>query len=152
MLYLPKDKVAVIPLHDPDKTASGLYIPEVAKERSDQGIVKYVGPDVKDVQIGDHVFFSGYDGTQVAIEGEGIMIFLVEKSIQAIIHLGENPVVEGLYFIDERGDAQPATYELAIQWLTDTIQTPAMQAIRTGKRIGGSAPGKMEAEHLRSKT
>lgn len=148
MLYLPKGKVAVRPLADPDRTSSGLYIPEVAKERSDQGVVKYVGPDVTNVQIGDHVFFSGYDGTQVAIEGEGVLIFLEEKSIQCVIHLGENPVIDGLYFLDTNGVYQPATYELVMDWLIDSLNDPIMLAIKTGKRIGIS---KREAEDARLK-
>lgn len=144
MLYLPKGKVAIIPLQDPDQVGS-IIIPEVAKERSDQGVVKYVGPDVEHINIGDHVFFSGYDGTQVAIEGEGVLIFLEEKSVQCIIHLGENPVIDGLYFIDNKGEAQPATYEIVMDWLADTIKNPAMASIRSGKRLAGGTSKKDQA-------
>lgn len=136
MLYLPKNKVAVIPMSDPDMVGS-IYVPEQAKERSDQGVVKYVGPGVENVEIGDHVFFSGYDGSQVAIEGEGILIFLDAKSIVAAIHLGINPRVPGVWLQDTDGGFFPATFEATLEALARALADGgALEHIRTGKRAG----------------
>ena len=112
MLKLQANKVAVVPLFDPDKIGS-IYVPEQAKERVDQGIVKYCGPDCELVTIGDHVVFSGYTGTTVSIEGEGIMIILPEDFIAATL---EMPVtdVPGLYFQAQNGEYFQATYEQAM--------------------------------------
>ncbi len=81
MLTLPKDKVAVAYIGDPERTKSGIYIPDVAKERADQGVVKYIGPDVRSVKVGDYVVFSGWTGTVLHIEGEGGLIILPESHL-----------------------------------------------------------------------
>lgn len=70
MFKLVRNQVGFEPLFDPDKSSGGLYIPETAKTRSKQGIVKALGPDVKDIKIGDYCLFSGYDGTMVAFEND----------------------------------------------------------------------------------
>lgn len=99
MISLTENKIAISPLRDPDMTASGrLYIPDVAKERCDQGIVKHIGPKVKDVKIGDHVLFGGYDGVMVNIEGEGSLIILREQFIKTKFLHSVDPSVPGLYF------------------------------------------------------
>src|SRR5678810_1211728 len=71
MMKLVKDRVAVTPIFDADTSPGGIIIPDIAKERCDQGIVKYIGPNVKDIKIGMYVLFSGYTGTLVHIAGEG---------------------------------------------------------------------------------
>ena len=116
---LPR-KVFVRPLQDPDEIefASGvkLLVPDSAKGRSDQGIVKYVGADCKTVRIGDHVVFSGYSGDVLEIEGEGKLISLHERAIAAIIH--DEPLhIPGLYLKVSEGKFIPATHEGAIEIL-----------------------------------
>ena len=88
-LRLLSNKIAVIPLSDPDRTPSGLWVPDQAKQRIDQGIVKYRGPDCVDIVCGDHVFFSGYDGTKISIEGEGVLLIMRETYIRAVLLDGE---------------------------------------------------------------
>lgn len=121
MIRLLIDKVGVAPISDPNttegkpnytakekealgpdfkETGSGsLIIPDEAKERADQGIVKYVGPKVKYVKVGDYVLFSGYTGTtvQFAKDADGTIIIFREPFITAIL---DNPDtdVKGLYF------------------------------------------------------
>lgn len=111
MIHLIKDKVAVTPIFDPDRTAGGLWIPEQAQERCDQGIIKYVGPEVKTLKIGQYVLFPNYVGTLMEIEDEGQLIIMREQYITAII--GDIPFTEvpGLYYIDRYGEAIPASYE-----------------------------------------
>lgn len=70
MFKLVRNQVGIEPIFDPDKSSGGLYIPDTAKTRCKQGIVKALGPDVKDIKIGDYCLFSGYDGTIVAFEND----------------------------------------------------------------------------------
>jgi co-chaperonin GroES (HSP10) len=83
---LLRSDVAVIPIEDSDKSPSGLlHIPKEARQRCDQGIVKYRGPETKHIRVGDHVIFSGYAGTRITLAGEGILIILPEAEIEAIV-------------------------------------------------------------------
>jgi len=112
-MILPiKDRVAISPIYDSDVSASGnIIIPNEAKERCDQGIVKYIGPDVSEnIAIGDHVSFSGYTGTTVRIgsghgdyENDEILIIVPEPFIVMKI-LGVVTSLPGLYF--KSGDEQ----------------------------------------------
>jgi chaperonin GroES len=98
VLKFPKDKVAIAPIFDPDKSAGGIWIPDQAKERCDQGIVKYIGPKVEWVKIGMYVMFSGWSGELVKMTGEGDLIIMQEKFVVAEIGEVENIHVPGLYF------------------------------------------------------
>ena len=79
------DRVAVIPIEDPDTTPSGLYIPGSAKQRCDQGVVKYIGKDVKSVSVGDHVLFSPYSGTHVSTDVDGLLFIFPESDIACML-------------------------------------------------------------------
>src|ERR1035441_8973351 len=67
-----------------EKTASGLVIPDTAKEKPQQGEVLAVGPGRRadttgeiiplDVSVGDTVVYSKYGGTEIAVEGEDLLI------------------------------------------------------------------------------
>jgi co-chaperonin GroES (HSP10) len=83
MIELLDDKIAVIPLEDPDKIGS-IWIPDQAKQRADQGIVKYKGPNVSEIFVGAHVFYGGYVGTKVSVEGEGVLVIMSESDVQLI--------------------------------------------------------------------
>jgi len=98
-----------MPLDDPEKIGR-IWIPDTAKQRIDQGVVVYKGPEVKDVKIGDHVFFGGYAGTRVSIEGEGTFIILVEDQCLAVLLSDDRdpilPLSEVLRIIEKgRGEA-----------------------------------------------
>lgn len=130
MLTLPHNKVGCEPLYDPDTTASGrLYIPDVAQERCDQGIVKYVGDKVTLVKPGDHVLFSGYTGTLVEIQFEGRLIIMPESYIIAIIH-DDTIIVPGAYFRSREGEYIPATWE--------QLTNLAARALEKVNRVGRS--------------
>lgn len=99
MLRLPKNKVAVTPIYDPDTTPSGrIIIPDQAKERCDQGIVKYLGPECKWIKQGMYVLFGGYTGQLIHLEGEGKLIIMPEDFVVAEIGEVDNIQVPGLYF------------------------------------------------------
>lgn len=121
MLHMPRNKLCVEPLFDPDMSAGGIIIPDEAKHRCNQGIVKYIGESVRLVVPGDHVLFSGYDGSTVILQGEGNLIFLLEEQVACII-TDEPLVVAGLYHKDHDGNYFPATLESVIPSLTRTIE------------------------------
>lgn len=85
MIKLYGDKVGIIPIFDPEKSKGGIIIPDEAKERCKQGIVKYVGPLVTRVGIGAYVLFGGYTGQLFQLEGEGKLIIMPEDFILAEI-------------------------------------------------------------------
>ena len=78
-----EDKIIVKQAEAQTQTASGLYIPDNAKERPQQGEVLAVGPGRRDdkgeripmdVKVGDKVLYSKYGGTEVHYEGEDYLI------------------------------------------------------------------------------
>ena len=82
------DRVLVEPQEAETKTASGLYIPDSAKEKPQQGKVVAVGKGKKDhdmtVKIGDLVLYGKYSGSELKHEGSDYLI-LREEDILAII-------------------------------------------------------------------
>jgi chaperonin GroES len=78
-----QDRIIVERLEGEEKTASGLYIPETAKEKPQQGRVIAVGKgkvreDGKlqplDVKAGDKILFGKYSGTEIKIDGDEYLI------------------------------------------------------------------------------
>ncbi|MBO8158269.1 MAG: co-chaperone GroES [Thermosyntropha sp.] len=76
-----------------EKTKSGLYVPDTAKEKPQEGEVVAVGPGARDekgeripmdVNVGDKIIFSKYAGTEVKIDGEEYLI-LSERDVLAVI-------------------------------------------------------------------
>ncbi len=86
------DRVVVQPKPADDKTDSGLYIPDSAKEKPQRGTVKSVGPGrVEDgskidmtVEEGQEVLYGKYAGTEVTLNGEEYLI-MRESDIFGII-------------------------------------------------------------------
>lgn len=78
-----EDKIIVKQAEAQTQTASGLYIPDNAKEKPQQGEVLAVGPGRRDdkgeripmdVKVGDKVLYSKYGGTEVHYEGEDLSL------------------------------------------------------------------------------
>lgn len=82
------DRVLIEPMAAEQKTASGLYIPDTAKEKPQQGKVIAVGNGKKDepltVKIGDTVLYGKYSGTELKLEGADYLM-MREEDILAII-------------------------------------------------------------------
>jgi len=84
------DRVVVKPSDQEEVTASGIYLPETAKEKPQRGTVVAAGPgryeDGKRVPMtvepGDVVVYSKYGGTEVTVDGEDVLI-LRESDILA---------------------------------------------------------------------
>src|SRR3990167_3245371 len=135
MLTMIGSKIAVEPLIEPDRIGM-IWIPEQAKARANQGIVKYIGPDVKDVQVGDYILFGGYVGTTIHLEDEGLLIIVEEPFVQVIIH--DNTILEipGLYYKAWTGEFFPATLESATTLMRDAfMKSPQFLAqLRNRKR------------------
>ena len=72
------DRVLVEPKEAETKTASGLYIPDTAKEKPQQGVVIAVGPGKKEgpmeLKAGDVVLYGKYAGTEVSYEDKKYLI------------------------------------------------------------------------------
>lgn len=122
MIRLTAGKIAVDPMFDPDEAFEGgiIVIPDHLKGKVDQGIVRYIGPDVvHDIRIGDHVLFSAYSGTTIRVEGEGLLIILHSDFITCVL---ESPDTEvpGLYFYDGE-QYWPATREMATKFIADAV-------------------------------
>ncbi len=78
------DRIVVRPSEAEETTASGLVIPDTAKEKPQQGEVLAVGPGRRadatgelvplDIKTGDRVVYSKYGGTEITIDGEDLLI------------------------------------------------------------------------------
>ena len=87
-----EDRIVVKPLDAEQTTASGLVIPDTAKEKPQEGEVLAVGPGrfedgtrvPLDVKVGDTVLYSKYGGTEVKYSGEEYLI-LSARDVLAII-------------------------------------------------------------------
>jgi len=144
MITIRPKKVAVVPLYDPDKTAGGIWIPDMAKERVDQGIVKYVGADVSLVDIGDHILFSGYTGSLVNLDGEGTLIIMEEDFITAKLCEPAQVEISSLYFRGVGGEYFPCTYEMAMEMIAAFVRRSDWF-----RRINVTTPRPTEKEYER---
>lgn len=82
------DRVIVEPAPAEEKTASGIIIPDTAKEKPMRGKIVAVGSGKKDepltVKVGDHVLYGKYAGTEIQIDGHDYLI-MRESDIYAVI-------------------------------------------------------------------
>lgn len=82
------DRVLVEPAAAEEKTASGIIIPDTAKEKPQKGNVIAVGSGKKDepltVQVGDSVLYGKYAGTEITVDGKEYLI-MRESDIFAIV-------------------------------------------------------------------
>ncbi|MCI4666535.1 MAG: co-chaperone GroES [Bacteroidia bacterium] len=82
------DRVLVKPAPAEEKTASGIIIPDTAKEKPQRGEVVAVGPGKKDepttVKVGDAILYGKYSGTEINIEGTDYLM-MRESDILAIV-------------------------------------------------------------------
>lgn len=87
------DRLVVEPLEQEDVTTGGIFLPETAKEKPQQGKVIAAGPGrtddegkriALDVQVGDRVLYAKYSGTEIKLDGKKVLI-LKESDILAIV-------------------------------------------------------------------
>jgi chaperonin GroES len=88
-----EDRVLVKPLDAEQTTASGLVIPDTAKEKPQEGEVLAVGPGrfeegqrlPLDVSVGDKVVYSKYGGTEVKYNGEEYLILSARDLLAVVV-------------------------------------------------------------------
>ena len=77
------DRVVVKPIAQEEKTKSGIYIPDTAKERPQEGEIIAVGPGrltddgkriAMDLKVGDRVIYAKYGGSEIKIEDQDLVI------------------------------------------------------------------------------
>ncbi len=86
------DRAVVQPLEESTQMRGGLYIPDTAKEKPQQGRIVAVGPGryekdkrvPMEVKVGDTVLYGKYSGSELTVNGEQVMI-LRESDILAIV-------------------------------------------------------------------
>ncbi len=85
------DRIVITPLKQDEVTASGLVIPDTAKEKPQQGEVVAVGPGhlddnnkrvPVDVSVGDRILYAKYTGTEIKLDGEDYIV-LNEREVLA---------------------------------------------------------------------
>jgi chaperonin GroES len=89
-----EDRIVVKPNEAETQTASGLVIPDTAKEKPQQGTVLAVGPGKRaentgeliplDIKVGDTVLYSKYGGTEVTVNGDELLV-LNGRDVLAIV-------------------------------------------------------------------
>ena len=82
------DRVLVESAAAEEKTASGIIIPDSAKEKPQRGVVMAVGAGKKDepmtVKVGDNVLYGKYAGTEITVDGKEYLI-MRESDIFAVL-------------------------------------------------------------------
>jgi len=79
------DRVVIEPIEQEEKTASGIVLPDTAKEKPQQGKVLAVGPDVEgEIAVDNRVLYAKYAGTEIKIDDKEVLI-LREEDILALV-------------------------------------------------------------------
>ncbi len=87
------DRVVIEHVEQNEKTTSGIFLPDTAKEKPQEGVVSAVGPGrVNDdgktlpmtVKVGDRVIYSKYSGSEIKIDNKEYLI-VSEKDVLAIV-------------------------------------------------------------------
>lgn len=87
------NRVVIEPIEQDEVTASGIVLPDTAKEKPQQGMVLAAGPGERDedgdriamdVKVGDKVLFAKYAGTELKLDGKKLLI-LRETDLLGII-------------------------------------------------------------------
>lgn len=82
------DRVVIEPAAAETQTASGIIIPDTAKEKPQRGTVVAVGPGKKDepttVKVGNSVLYGKYAGTEISVDGKDYLI-MRESDLYAIV-------------------------------------------------------------------
>ena len=87
------DRIVVEPLEETEEMRGGLYIPDTAKEKPQQGTVVAVGPGRRtdkgellkvEINTGDRVLYGKYSGTEVTVDGNDYLI-VKESDVLAVL-------------------------------------------------------------------
>jgi chaperonin GroES len=87
------DRLVIQPSEQEEQTSTGIFLPETAKEKPQQGKVIAAGPGARketgdriamDVSVGDKVLYAKYSGTTIKLDGKEVLI-LKETDVLAIV-------------------------------------------------------------------
>ena len=88
------DRLVVEPIEAEETTASGILLPETAKEKPQEGKVIAAGPGKLDdsgkrvpmeVKVGDRVLYAKYAGTEIKLDGDNKVLILKESDVLALV-------------------------------------------------------------------
>ena len=77
------DRIVAKPLEAQEKTSSGFYVPDAAKEKPQMAEVTAVGKEVKEIKVGDHIVYSQYKPDEIKVDGQDMLI-LKEEDVLAV--------------------------------------------------------------------
>ena len=89
------DRLVVEPLEQEDITTGGIFLPETAKEKPQQGKIVAAGPGRLDedgkrvaleVKVGDRVLYAKYSGTEIKLDGKKVLI-LKESDVLCVVEV-----------------------------------------------------------------
>jgi chaperonin GroES len=85
-------RIVVKPLEAQEKTAGGIYIPDTAKEKLQEGEIVAVAEDATDeVAVGDRVIYKEFGGTEVTVEGEDYILFTEDDLLAKYVEVDTIP-------------------------------------------------------------
>jgi chaperonin GroES len=78
------DRVVAVREEAKAQTASGIYLPDTAKEKPAYATVEAVGPDVKGIKKGDKIIYKEYSTTELKIDGKEYLIVKEEDVLATV--------------------------------------------------------------------
>ncbi len=78
------ERLLVERVEEPTTTASGIIIPDNAKEKPSQGKVVAVSSEVEEVKVGDVVVFGKYSGSELVVDGNDYLILDIKDALGVI--------------------------------------------------------------------
>lgn len=78
------DRIVATPVEAQEKTSTGFYVPDSAKEKPQVGKVVAVGKEVKEIKAGDQVVYSQYKPDTIKIDGQDTLI-MKEEDVLAVV-------------------------------------------------------------------
>lgn len=78
------DRLVAVREEAENKTASGLYLPDAAKEKPVVAKVTAIGKDVKEVKVGDRIVYKEYAPTELKADGQEFLV-LKEEDVLAVL-------------------------------------------------------------------
>ena len=78
------DRVVAVREEAKTQTASGIYLPDTAKEKPVLAVVEAVGPDVKGIKKGDQIIYKEYSTTELKIDGTEYLIVKEEDVLATV--------------------------------------------------------------------
>jgi chaperonin GroES len=85
-------RIVVKPLEAKDKTPGGIFIPDTAKERLQEGNIVAIAEDATyEVAVGDHVIYKEFAGTEVKVEGEDYILLTEDDLLAKYVEVDKIP-------------------------------------------------------------